>query len=143
MKRNLIRPNCALAFVAASLIVPMTTLQSIQAVNRPVILKQTEQQEETNTTYTITLNPEKSGSLAGRIFKSIRSLMSPQVLAERLTIRLRTMRPQSKRSRGLCTNLNIQRQRMNQQLPRKPKQSPLPRLWTISAVCRKGNRQGV
>lgn len=68
MKRNLIRPNCALAFVAASLIVPMTTLQSIQAVNRPVILKQTEQQEETNTTYTITLNPEKSGSLAGRIF---------------------------------------------------------------------------
>ena len=68
MKRNLIRPNCALAFVAASLIVPMTTVHSIQAVNWPVILKQTESEEETEIPPSITLKPADSGSLKGRKF---------------------------------------------------------------------------
>ena len=64
MKRNLIRPHYALAFLAASLVVPLTTIQSIQANPSPVLLNE----QPADTTCTITLNPASSGSLKGRKF---------------------------------------------------------------------------
>lgn len=64
MKRNLIRPHYALACLAASLVVPLTTIQSVQANPSPVLLNE----QPADTTCTITLNPASSGSLKGRKF---------------------------------------------------------------------------